>query len=116
MDGADKGTQLGNQFITGHMNVSSKKIAFREVDNEGDVWCESVFLFDTDEDVRSFFVEDNPTLIEEYADGKKLKNFEVHYSCKNPAFPVTAVTFKTKEWGKVKLQVMSGGYIVTNKE
>lgn len=89
-----------------------RKIAFREVDSEGDVWCENVFLFDTEEDVAAFFVADNPWLIEEYAEGKKLKDFEVHHSCKNPSLPITAITFRTKESGNIKLLEMAGGYIV----
>lgn len=101
-----------NNPEAGNYRPGAGKIAFREVDRENDVWAESVFLFDTDEDVKAFFVSDNPILIEQYADGKKLKDFEVHHSCKDPSLPVTAVTFRSKYSGKVTLQVMGGGYIV----
>ena len=95
------------------MNCSNRKIAFRSVDIENDIWCEVVYLFDTDEDVLAFFVPDNQALRDEFADGKKLKDFKVHHAGADITAPVTVVEFRTKESGKVKMVAMAGGYVIT---
>jgi len=88
-----------------------KYIAYRDKDLEGDVWCEKVFLFKTEEDVAKFFTADNPKLLEVYTDNdsRELSNFEVHTT---DSGLIISVTFETKYAGNVRLAEMSAGYLV----
>ena len=88
-----------------------KMIAFRDRDIENDIWCERVFLFKTDDDVRAFFTADNSVLLDVYTeeDSRVLNDFEIYDG--NPAGRITSVSFKTEYAGDVRLYKMNEGFV-----
>ncbi|MFN3758444.1 MAG: hypothetical protein ACK4SF_04435 [Algoriphagus aquaeductus] len=93
--------------------VMEEFIAFRRVDSEGDIWAEAAFLFRKEEDVLSFFQDNNPELIKIFAQESptKIKNLKLHNM---PGGILNAVTFYTKYAGEVKIVRMLTGYVISN--
>ena len=85
-------------------------IAYRDIDLEGDVWSERVFMFKDRDAVDAFFTETNETLIQIYGEGvENLCDFEAVRS--NSGF-ITSIEFTTEYAGKVKIREMQQGYLI----
>ena len=89
-------------------------LAFRTSDEDGDVWSEEVILLKDNDEAMEFFKEDNPVLINIFADGDSpvLTDFEVN---KFNNGIVSSVSFKTEYAGNVVLRPMSAGFVVNKK-
>ena len=86
-------------------------LAFRTKDIDGDVWCERVFLFKTQEEVRNFFREDNSILLDIFTeeDNRVLNNFEIHDGTLDGS--ITGVSFETEYAGEVRICEMNKGFV-----
>ena len=89
-----------------------KMIAFRTKDSENDIWCEYAFLFQSRDDVNSFFVKDNSILLDVFTeeDSRVLNEFEIYND--NPAGHITGISFSTKYAGEVRLYEMHEGLVI----
>ncbi len=94
----------------------NKLIAFRDKDSDGDVWSERAFLFHNEDDVKAFFVPDNPILLDIYCeDGERVLNdFDLYDG--NPARRIAGCSFNTEYAGKVRISEMYGGYIINTQK
>lgn len=92
--------------------VIEKYIAFREKDLEGDVWCEKVFLFKTQDGIRQFFNKMNKTFVELFTDEDNTDINDLEINSNNPAGKITSIHFNTEYSGGVHIYEMSGGYVV----
>ncbi len=96
--------------------MEKEHIAFKTHDQDGDAWCEKVFLFENEEQVQEFFQADNPELIKHFTDqddksvNDRIENMVIYDN--NPAKKITAVTFKTIYSGKVAFARIFAGYII----
>lgn len=88
-------------------------IAYKEIDSEGDHWAERAFLFESREDVRTFFHPDNPDLKKLYCDEGLtggIMDFEI--SDDNPSKHITQIKFFTGYAGETIIVEMHDGYLI----
>ena len=87
-------------------------IAFREIDPEGDVWGEDVFLFENEDLVNAFFDEWNVDFVHRYTEDedspRKLFDLEIGRSTNGE---ISTVTFSSNYSGKVKIYRMAKGFV-----
>ena len=88
-------------------------IAFRTKDNEGDIWCEDVFIFENEAEVEEFFKPDNETLLGIFAEeGERALNyFKIHKA----GDYINSIEFETEYASKTMIVRMNNGYICTDK-
>lgn len=94
--------------------ISSELIAFRTVNfgiDQNDIWYERVFLFKNEEEVKSFFTDENLHLKRIFADKGKIKNLKIYTPDRNPEF-ITGISFYTKHAHEVVFSRMNCGYVV----
>ena len=89
-----------------------KKIAFRQVDSEGDIWCENVFLFDSIEDVPKFFTADNPALLDIFTEpeNRVINDIKVDFF-EEELGTICCIEFNTEYAGDVLIKEMKDGWI-----
>lgn len=92
--------------------MQNEMIAFRSIDQDGDIWCETAFIFESEEDVNKGLVKDSPMLINAFCDcdepdDKTLQEFEVQAIGEI----INSVTFYTEYAHEVRLVRMNKGYI-----
>lgn len=84
-------------------------IAFRSIDQDGDIWCETAFIFNSEEDVKKGLSQDSPMLIDAFCDqdDKTLQEFEIQVISEI----INSVSFYTEYAHEVRLVRMDKGFI-----
>lgn len=93
-------------------------IAYQTVDSENDIWCNTALLFESKEDVFTFF--NNPknvidTLKIELYEDETIESIDYKTNGNNEVIP-RYITFECEYAGKVVIKEMSKGFLVTQKQ
>lgn len=92
--------------------MANELIAFRSIDQDGDIWCETAFIFKSEEDVKRGLTKDSPILIHAFCDNdepddKELQEFEIQVIGEI----INSVSFYTEYAHEVRLVRMNKGFI-----
>lgn len=94
--------------------MATKKIAFQTVDKEGDIWCNTAFIFDNEEQVRDFFADPKRVI--------DLLGYEINEdagesydTCMNvipDSVCIKAACIELEYCGEVWIKRMNGGFVI----
>lgn len=87
-------------------------IAYQTVDMEGDVWCNTAFLFESQDKVREFFNSDNDEFVNLFTSPEDRFIHDLEFVDNNPAGVITEITFRTSYSGEVVIKEMAAGYLI----